>query len=220
MDGMSEKFPCLKDNLPYCFRRLLIYPDILYNKMDSFFIRPETPDDISAIFEVNFQAFAHYDEANLVNTLRDSNIFNPELSLVAVCRDRIIGHIMFPPVTIESSLGSIPAVALAPLVVHPEYQCLGVGTALVEEGLNACRSFGHRIVIVVGHPGYYPRYGFHPARTHGIVAPFVVADDVFMVLALVPGALDGIQGTVRYPDAFDAVVGIRITNGEKINLLS
>jgi predicted N-acetyltransferase YhbS len=95
--------------------------------MDSFFIRPETPDDISAIFEVNFQAFAHYDEANLVNTLRDSNIFNPELSLVAVCGARIIGHIMFPPITIESPLASTPAVALAPLVVHPDYQCLGVG---------------------------------------------------------------------------------------------
>ena len=188
--------------------------------MDSFFIRPETPDDISAIFEVNFQAFAHYDEANLVNTLRDSNIFNPELSLVAVCGDRIIGHIMFPPVTIESPLASTPAVALAPLVVHPDYQCLGVGSALVEEGLNACRSFGHRIVIVVGHPGYYPRYGFRSARTHGIVAPFVVADDVFMVLGLVPGALDGVQGTVKYPDAFDAIVGIRTIKGEKINLLS
>jgi putative acetyltransferase len=188
--------------------------------MDSFFIRPETPDDISAIFEVNFQAFAHYDEANLVNTLRDANIFNPELSLVAVCRDRIIGHIMFPPVTIESPLVSTPAVALAPLVVHPDYQCLGVGSALVEEGLNACRSFGHRIVIVVGHPGYYPRYGFRSARAHGIVAPFVVADEVFMVLGLVHGALDGIQGTVKYPEAFDAIVGSRISNGEKINSLS
>jgi putative acetyltransferase len=188
--------------------------------MDSFFIRPETPDDIPAIFEVNFQAFAHYDEANLVNTLRDANVFNPELSLVAVCGDRIIGHIMFPPVIIESPKVSTPAVALAPLVVHPDYQCLGVGSALIEEGLNACRSFGHRIVIVVGHPGYYPRYGFHAARTHGIEAPFIVADDVFMVLGLVPGALDGIQGTVKYPDAFDAIVGSRISSGKKINSLS
>jgi putative acetyltransferase len=188
--------------------------------MDSFFIRPETTDDIPAIFEVNFQAFAHYDEANLVNTLRDANIFNPELSLVAVCGEKIIGHIMFPPVTIESPVASIPAVALAPLVVHPDYQCLGVGSALIEEGLDACRRFGHRIVIVVGHPGYYPRYGFHPARAYGIVAPFIVADEVFMVLGLVPGALDGIQGTVNYPEAFDAIVGSRISSGKKINSLS
>jgi putative acetyltransferase len=184
--------------------------------MDSFFIRPETPDDIPAIFEVNFQAFAHYDEANLVNTLRDARIFDPELSLVAVCGDRVIGHIMFPPVRIESPRASTPAVALAPLVVHPEYQCLGVGSALIEEGLNACRSSGHRIVIVIGHPGYYPRYGFQVARDYHIVAPFVVADDVFMVLGLVPGALDGIQGMVKYPEAFDVIVG----SGKRINSLS
>lgn len=188
--------------------------------MDSFFIRPERPDDIPAIFEVNYQAFAHDDEANLVNTLRDAHVFNPELSLVAVCCDRIIGHIMFPPVTIESPAASTPAVALAPLVVHPDYQCLGVGSALIEEGLNACRSFGHRIVIVVGHPGYYPRYGFSSARAHGIIAPFIVADEVFMVMGLVPGALDGIQGTVRYPEAFDAIVGCRMSSGKKINSLS
>jgi putative acetyltransferase len=188
--------------------------------MDSFFIRPETPDDIPAIFEVNFQAFAHYDEANLVNTMRDTHVFNPELSLVAVCGDRIIGHIMFPPVTIESPRASTPAVALAPLVVHPDYQCLGVGSALIEEGLNACRSFGHRIVIVVGHPTYYPRYGFHSARAHGIVAPFVVADDVFMVLDLVPGALDGIHGMVKYPKAFDTIVGGGTRSGKKIKSLS
>ncbi len=175
--------------------------------MDSFFIRQEIPADIPAIFEVNYQAFAHFDEARLVDALRDARIFNPELSLVAVDGDRIIGHIMFPPVTIESPRISTPAIALSPLVVHPEFQCLGVGAALVEEGLTVCRSLGHRIVVVIGHPAYYPRYGFRPAREHGILAPFPVADDVFMVLALEPGALDGIEGIVKYPAAFDAIAG-------------
>lgn len=188
--------------------------------MDSFFIRPEKPGDIPAIFEVNYQAFAHYDEANLVNTLRDANIFNPELSLVAVCGDTIIGHIMFPPITIESPGKSTPAVALAPLVVHPDYQCLGVGTALIEEGLNACRALGHSIVIVIGHPNYYPRYGFRSARANGIVAPFTVADEVFMVLALIPGALDGIRGTVKYPAAFDVIVGNGLNKRPKVPSLS
>jgi putative acetyltransferase len=188
--------------------------------MDSFLIRPEIPDDIPAIFEVNFQAFAHYDEAHLVNALRDAKILNPRLSLVAVHGERIIGHILFPPITIESPRASVPAVALAPLVVHPDYQCLGVGSALIEEGLNACRSFGHRIVIVVGHPGYYPRYGFRSARALGIAAPFVVADDVFMALELIPGALDGIQGTVKYPEAFDAIVGKNLNRGEKVPSIS
>jgi putative acetyltransferase len=184
--------------------------------MDSFFIRPETPADIPAIFEVNYQAFAHYDEARLVDALRDARVFNPELSLVAVDGDRIIGHIMFPPVTIESSHTVTPAIALAPLVVHPDFQGLGVGTALIEEGLNVCRMLGHRIVIVIGHPGYYPRYGFRSARANGILAPFVVADDVFMVLALEPGALDGIQGTVKYPAEFDAIVGMGTHQSKKV----
>ena len=113
--------------------------------MDSYFIRPETPADIPAIFEVNYQAFAHYDEARLVDALRDGGVFNPDLSLVAVHGDRIIGHILVPPVTIESPRSITPAIALAPLVVHPEYQCRGVGTALIEEGLNVCRTPGHRM---------------------------------------------------------------------------
>jgi putative acetyltransferase len=188
--------------------------------MDSFFIRPEIPADIPAIFEVNYQAFAHDDEARLVDALRDARVFNPELSLVAVHGDRIIGHIMFPPITIESPEAITPAIALAPLVVHPDYQCLGVGAALIEEGLNVCRTLGHRIVIVIGHPGYYPRYGFRSARANGIVAPFTVADDVFMVLALDPGALDGIQGTVKYPKAFDAIVGSGIHKSKKVDSLS
>ena len=188
--------------------------------MDSFFIRQEIPADIPAIFEVNYQAFAHYDEARLVDALRDAKVFNPELSLVAVDGDRIIGHIMFPPITIESPGAITPAIALAPLVVHPDYQCLGVGAALIEEGLNVCRTLGHRIVIVIGHPGYYPRYGFRSARANGILAPFAVADDVFMVLALDPGALDGIQGTVKYPAAFDAIEGMSIPKSKKVNSLS
>ena len=188
--------------------------------MDSFFIRQEIPADIPAIFEVNYQAFAHYDEARLVDALRDAKVFNPELSLVAVDGERIIGHIMFPPVTIESPGAIVPAIALAPLVVHPDYQCRGVGTALIEEGLKVCRTLGHRIVIVIGHPEYYPRYGFRSARSNGIIAPFAVADDVFMVLALDPGALDGIQGIVKYPEAFDAIEGMSIPKSNKVNSLS
>lgn len=183
--------------------------------MASFFIRMETPEDIPAIFEVNYQAFAYYDEAHLVDALRDAGVFNPELSLVAVHGDRIIGHIMFPPVTIESSQTVTPAIALSPLVVHPDYQCLGVGAALIEEGLKVCRNLGHRIVIVIGHPGYYPRFGFRSARANGIEAPFAVADDVFMVLALDANALDGITGTVKYPEAFEAIAGYGLVNRKK-----
>ena len=183
--------------------------------MDSFFIRQELPEDAPAIFDVNRQAFAHEDEARLVDVLRENDDFNTALSLVAVFNDRIIGHILFPDITIESERDSIPALALAPLVVHPDFQCRGIGIGLVEEGLEACREQGHRIVIVVGHPGYYPRFGFSSARAYGITAPFEVADDVFMVLGLSPGVLAGVQGIVHYPKAFESVIGTGICQTKK-----
>jgi putative acetyltransferase len=112
------------------------------------------------------------------------------------------------------AIHEVNAVALAPLVVHPDFQCRGIGRSLIEVGFEACRYIGYHIVVVVGHPGYYPRYGFSPASGYGIVAPFEVADDVFMVNALVPEALAGVHGRVRYPKAFEMVVGADKTRGE------
>lgn len=172
--------------------------------MDSFFIRSERCEDIDAIFEVNSQAFAQDGEARLVNALRNDGDYLQELSLVAVSGDRIIGHILFPPITIVSDTAETPALALALLSVHQDFQCLGIGTALIEEGLKECQRLGHRIVIVVGHPSYYPKFGFTVARDFGINAPFPCPDEAFMALPLFSGALDGISGMVRYPLAFDA----------------
>lgn len=173
--------------------------------MDSFFICPESPRDISAIFDVHCQAFAQDGEARLVNALREDGDYNPDLSLVAVHDDKIIGHIHFCPISIVSEEATIPAAALAPLAVHQDYQCRGIGAALVQEGLDECRRRGQRIVIVVGHPGYYPRFGFAPACAWDIHAPFPCPDEAFMALGLEEGALDGVSGTVHYPLAFDRV---------------
>lgn len=93
----------------------------------------------------------------------------------------------------------MPALALGPMAVLPELQRRGTGTLLVKEGLAACRCLGHRIVVVVSYPEYYPRFGFVPARARGIEAPFPVPDEVFMVIALDEGLLEGIHRTVRYP---------------------
>jgi putative acetyltransferase len=175
--------------------------------MGSFFIRTETPSDIRDIFALHNDAFAQDGEARLVNALRNDGDFTTDLSLVAIHDDRIIGHVLFPPITIESGDGtqkSVPARALAPLGVDPAFQCQGVGAALLEEGLNTCRHLGHRSVFVVGHPGYYPRFGFSTARTFGITVDFPCPDEAFMAIELVPGALDGVHGTVRYPPAFEA----------------
>lgn len=172
--------------------------------MASFFIRPEEPSDSDAIFKVNEEAFGQDGEARLVDALRNDGEYNPELSLVAVFGDRIIGHILFPRITIVSETAETAALALAPLAVHQDFQCRGIGTALIEEGLAECRRLGHRIVVVVGHPAYYPRFGFTIARDTGIAAPFPCPDEALMVLPLAPGALDGIHGTVRYPPAFES----------------
>lgn len=173
-------------------------------EMDSYIIRPELPEDAPAIFEVHLQAFGQDGESRLVDALRHDGNINPELSLVAVHKERIIGHILFCPVSIVSGTAETSALALAPLGVHQDYQCMGIGASLIEEGLGECRRLGHRIVIVVGHPGYYPRFGFTRAKEAGIVPPFPCPDNAFMPLPLVPGALDGIGGIVRYPEAFDA----------------
>ena len=167
-------------------------------------IRPETSADRTAVDEVVALAFGRPDEARLVQRLRQSEAFIPRLSLVAVAEGRVVGHILFSRIMIESSEGAAPALALAPLAVRPEHQNQGIGMRLVREGLKRCRELGHAIVVVLGHPSYYPRFGFSPARARGLEAPFAVRDEAFMVLELVSGALDGISGTVKYPPPFDS----------------
>jgi putative acetyltransferase len=169
-------------------------------------IRPERPEDIASIDEINRLAFGGEEEAKLIKAIRGSDYFIPELSLVAVEDDRIVGHILFSPVTIESSESSVTALALAPMAVVPEYQNKGSGTDLVKHGLEVCKKLCHTIVIVVGHPEYYSRFGFKPAREYGLEAPFEVPDDAFMALELVPGALKNVRGMVKYNPAFDLVV--------------
>ncbi|MCP4251000.1 MAG: N-acetyltransferase [bacterium] len=168
-------------------------------------IRPEQPGDYAAIAKICRLAFGGEGESRLVAALRASDEFDPNLSLVAV-RDRaVIGHILFSPIRIESDQGHTPALALAPMAVLPVHQRQSIGTQLVHRGLEACRRLRHAIVVVVGHAEYYPRFGFTPAAPYNIQAPFPVPDEAFMVLALTPVALDGVNGVVRYPKAFDDV---------------
>ena len=127
---------------------------------------------------------------------------------MALRDDGVVGHILFSPIDIVRDSGDVPAVAqtpalaLAPMAVRPEYQRQGIGSALVRLGLKACRRAGHRIVVVLGHAEYYPRFGFTPAGESGVRAPFEVPDEVFMVLSLVDGGLDDVAGVVRYSAAF------------------
>lgn len=166
-------------------------------------VRPERPDDYAAVNEVNRLAFGQDNEARLIAAIRRTEGFDPSLSLVAVCDGQVVGHILFSPIRIETDHGDAPALALAPMAVLPNRQRQGIGSALVRNGLDACRRAGHRIVVVLGHTDYYPRFGFTPASQNGLRPPFTVPDEAFMAMALVPGGLDGISGVVRYPAAFD-----------------
>jgi len=168
-------------------------------------VRPATTADYTAIHALNALAFGRENEATLVERLRTSAAFVPGLSLVADDAGRVIGHLLLTAIHIRTPERRVPALALAPMAVHPDHQHRGVGAQLVRQGLTRCRQLGHGIVIVVGHPDYYPRFGFTPARAWGLEAPFPVPDDAFMVLELIQGALAGIAGMVEYPPPFAAV---------------
>jgi len=165
-------------------------------------IRPEKKTDYTAIHKVNELAFGGRAEADLIDDLRKTDSFIPELSLVAIQNQEVIGHILFSAIVIKSEKYVISALALAPMAVHPEFQNKGVGSKLVFRGLEDCRNLGHKIVVVIGHPGYYPRFGFLPARDRGLQVLFPVPDEAFMVLELVPGALKSAKGEIIYPPPF------------------
>jgi putative acetyltransferase len=169
-------------------------------------IRQEIPTDIAAIHAVNKQAFDNREsEAGLVNAIRKSENFIPELSLVADENGQILGHILFSRIHIKTENGQVSALALAPMAVLPQYQKQGIGSELVRRGLDVCKRLGNAIVIVLGHPVYYPRFGFSAASAKSLECPYGDCGEAWMALELIPGALQGVRGKVVYPPAFTGV---------------
>lgn len=167
----------------------------------SVLIRTESTGDIGeqcAIRSVNQAAFGGPEEADLIDSLRGAG--HALLSLVAECERGVVGHILFSRMWIKTASALVSAVALAPVAVLPEYQRKGIGRRLIEHGLEILRGKGERIVIVVGHPAYYPRFGFSTGKAALLEGPF--AREAFMAMELSDGALTGVQGPVIYPPAF------------------
>lgn len=167
----------------------------------NFLIRPETPADVEAIRHINRLAFGQNGEGQLVDALREGG--HVRASLVAERDGQVVGHILFSTLTIITESGTVPALALAPMAVLPTLQNQGIGSELIREGLVRCREQGHRIVIVLGHPNFYPRFGFSAKLAESLSSPFG-GSEAWMALELVPGALCGIVGRVEYAPPFRA----------------
>jgi putative acetyltransferase len=159
-------------------------------------IRPERADDVAAIRAVHTEAFGRPDEARLVDRLRARA--HPYLGLVAADGGQVVGHIVFAPVTLHCYQAPYTITALAPMAVRPASQRRGIGSRLVRDGLVACRTEGRDVVVVVGHPAFYPRFGFVRARPLGLMSEPEFPDEAFMVAELTPGALRGRRGIVLY----------------------
>jgi len=173
--------------------------------MTNITIRPESPGDFDAVRTINEAAFGQPAEAELVDTLRTE--CGHYLSLAAEVDGAIVGHILFTPAHVASGGATLEGMGLAPMAVAPGHQRSGIGSALVNAGLEQLRADGCPFVIVLGHPGYYPRFGFSPASAIGIRCQWEAPDEAFMVLELKRGALAPFHGsTARYHPAFDSVV--------------
>ncbi len=171
-------------------------------------IREETAVDIPTIYHINTQAFNTPAEADLVDALRQRGAI--VASLVAEVDGQLVGHALFTPVDVVPVDGvkekaRFTAVALGPIGVLPSHQKMGIGKQLINTGIAQCREQGERLMIVLGHPSYYPKFGFRPSIEMNIHCEFDVSPEVFMALELVEGAVAGHSGEVRYQPEFRGV---------------
>jgi len=168
-------------------------------------IRKEQPGDAEQVRIVNTRAFERAAEAEIVDTLRRAC---PEgVSFVAVYRNKIVGHILFTPAVVASKEQEIKGMGLAPLAVLPEFQRQGIGSQLIQAGLDEMHRAEQPFVIVLGHPEYYPRFGFVRASRYGIVSEYEgVPDEAFMILVFDAAALAGVSGVGKYRPEFAVAV--------------
>lgn len=177
---------------------------------DSIQVRPARSDDRDRILAVHLEAFG-VDEGpvivSLLQEMLDDPTAEPMHSFVAESNDKIVGHVLFTSVTIESasvSTDGVTAEILAPLAVPGELHGKGIGTHLVKESLLQLAASGIQLVFVLGYPNYYSRFGFVPAGARGLQAPYAIPEknaDAWMVLELEADAAKSFEGTVKCCEA-------------------
>lgn len=170
-------------------------------------IRQEMPSDYPAVAEAIKSAYedvgySNHREQFMVERLRNSDAFIPQLSLVAEADHQIVGHLMLTKIFIHDQEKPIASLALAPLSVVPEFQGNGVGSQLVTEGHRLAKELNYRSVVVLGHAKYYPRFGYEPLKKYGLELPFAVREENCMVISLAENGLSGVTGRVVYPPEF------------------
>jgi len=182
-------------------------PDSLWT-LEKVVIRKEIPKDYLAVFQVITKAFesmemSDHREQFLVDRLRKSASFIPDLSLVAVVDEKIVGHILLTKLIIRNQGVEFPSLALAPVSVLPNHQGLGIGSKLIRHAHNKARELGYTSVVLIGHEAYYPKFGYRPSAEFGIKSPYDIPPQNNMVLELVEKGLAGVTGIVEYPKEFE-----------------
>jgi putative acetyltransferase len=162
--------------------------------------RQEEPGDRLAIRHVNERGFGGREEADLVDALRQANAI--VLSMVALDDKDIVSHILFTEVVITQADSQFTALGLGPMAVLPSLQRKGIGTQLLKIALDKCRRLDYDFVVVLGHPEFYSKFGFSPAKPYGFSCEFDAPDEAFMVLELQENTLAGRSGIVHYRDEF------------------
>ncbi len=170
-------------------------------------LRQENKNDFESVFQLIEKAFekveySDHKEQFLVERLRNSEAFIPELSIVAELDGKIVGHILFTKLQIKNEYQTFPSLALAPVSVLPEFQRKRIGSKLILHGHEIAKRLGYKSVILLGHQDYYPRFGYELCEKYNIKMPFDVPAENCMILALTENALSGISGEVVYPKAF------------------
>ena len=159
--------------------------------------------DHDEIWDLNFLAFGRENEGNIVNLLREDGI--PYISLIARKDDELLGHIFFTHVELSNLEKELNIMGLGPMAVKPEFQNMGIGSMLIKAGLEESKNRGYQAVVVLGHPEYYPKFGFVPAINYKIRCEYDVPSEAFMIIELREGFLKEKRGIIKYNNAFNTV---------------